>query len=43
MGIPGKVVRKATDEDVAKTISINQRYLELAQSYQRKEIVFPYG
>ncbi|MEZ6141336.1 MAG: gamma carbonic anhydrase family protein [Zavarzinella sp.] len=42
MGIPGKVVRQATDEDIAKTISINQRYLELARSYTRNEIVFPY-
>lgn len=33
MGIPGKVVRQVTDEEVARTRMINAKYLELAQAY----------
>lgn len=33
MGIPGKVVRPVTEEEVRRTQSINQRYLELARQY----------
>lgn len=33
MGIPGKVVRQVTDEEVARTRLINAKYLELAREY----------
>lgn len=35
MGIPGKVVREVTDEEVERTRWINAHYLELAQQYVR--------
>jgi carbonic anhydrase/acetyltransferase-like protein (isoleucine patch superfamily) len=35
MGIPGKVVREVTDEEVERTRRINAHYLELAQQYAR--------
>lgn len=33
MGVPGKVVREATDEDLRRTLTISAHYLELAQRY----------
>jgi len=33
MGVPGKVVREVTDEDLRRTRSICAHYLELAQRY----------
>jgi carbonic anhydrase/acetyltransferase-like protein (isoleucine patch superfamily) len=33
MGMPGKVVREVTDEDLARTLSISSHYFELAQKY----------
>lgn len=33
MGIPGRVVREVTDEDLRRTHSISAHYLELAQRY----------
>ena len=33
MGVPGKVVRPATIDEVAKTRAINARYLEMARRY----------
>jgi carbonic anhydrase/acetyltransferase-like protein (isoleucine patch superfamily) len=33
MGVPGKVVREVTDEDVRRTVSISAHYLEMAQRY----------
>ncbi|HMP01377.1 MAG TPA: gamma carbonic anhydrase family protein [Gemmatales bacterium] len=33
MGIPGKVVRAVTDEEVARTAWINAHYAELARAY----------
>jgi carbonic anhydrase/acetyltransferase-like protein (isoleucine patch superfamily) len=35
MGVPGKVVRAVTDEDLRRTLAINAHYLELAQRYTR--------
>ncbi len=37
MGIPAKVVRAVTDEEVAKTRRINANYLELAARHARHE------
>jgi carbonic anhydrase/acetyltransferase-like protein (isoleucine patch superfamily) len=33
MGVPGKVVREVTDEDLRRTQEISAHYLELAQRY----------
>lgn len=38
MGIPGKVVRAITAEEMARTRRINEHYFELAQRYVRGEI-----
>jgi carbonic anhydrase/acetyltransferase-like protein (isoleucine patch superfamily) len=35
MGIPGKVIRAVTDEELERTRRINAAYLELAQRYVR--------
>jgi carbonic anhydrase/acetyltransferase-like protein (isoleucine patch superfamily) len=35
MGIPGRVVREVTDEDLRRTQAISAHYLELAQRYAR--------
>ena len=35
MGVPGKVVRQVTDEEVERTRTICAHYLELAQRYAR--------
>ena len=35
MGVPGKVVREITAEELARTRQINASYLELAQRYAR--------
>jgi carbonic anhydrase/acetyltransferase-like protein (isoleucine patch superfamily) len=35
MGVPGKVVRAVTDEDLRRTLAISAHYLELAQRYAR--------
>lgn len=35
MGIPGKIVREVTAEELERTHSINAHYLELAQRYAR--------
>jgi len=43
MGIPGKVVRSVTEDEVERTRSINRRYLELASRYARGEIAAPFG
>jgi carbonic anhydrase/acetyltransferase-like protein (isoleucine patch superfamily) len=43
MGIPGKVVRQATPDDLAKTRSINARYIDLARRYADGTIPNPYG
>lgn len=43
MGIPGKVVRSVTADEIERTISINRRYLELAQRYATGAIAAPFG
>ena len=43
MGVPGKVVRAATDAEVEQTRSIAKRYLDLARRYADGEIARPYG
>ncbi len=35
MGVPGKVVREITAEELERTRAINAHYLELAQRYAR--------
>ncbi|HEX3151173.1 MAG TPA: gamma carbonic anhydrase family protein [Gemmataceae bacterium] len=42
MGIPGKVVRTATIDEIAKTRAINARYLEMARRYAEGRIERPY-
>ncbi len=43
MGVPGKVVRAATPEEIAKTKAINLRYREMARRYADGDIAWPYG
>lgn len=43
MGIPGRVVRPATIDEVAKTRAINARYLEMARRYADGFVDRPYG
>ncbi len=33
MGVPGRVVREVTDDDLRRTLAISAHYLELAQRY----------
>jgi carbonic anhydrase/acetyltransferase-like protein (isoleucine patch superfamily) len=40
MGLPGKVVRAATADEIANTKAINARYRELATRYAAGEITF---
>lgn len=35
MGIPGKIVRQITEEEIQRTREINAHYLEMAQRYAR--------
>ncbi len=42
MGIPGRVVRQTTVDEVAKTRAINARYLELARQYAEGRVDRPY-
>lgn len=42
MGIPGKVVRTATIDEIAKTRAINARYLEMARRYAEGRVERPY-
>ncbi len=43
MGVPGKVVRAATAEEVARTRAINARYREMARRYSEGAIAWPFG
>lgn len=43
MGVPGKVLRTVTDEEVERTRRIAANYLELARRYARGEFPFPFG
>jgi carbonic anhydrase/acetyltransferase-like protein (isoleucine patch superfamily) len=42
MGIPGKVVREVTEEELERTRSIGVHYLELAQRYVRGAYTSPW-
>jgi carbonic anhydrase/acetyltransferase-like protein (isoleucine patch superfamily) len=42
MGIPGRVVRQATIDEIARTRAINARYLELARKYAEGRLDRPY-
>ena len=35
MGVPGKVVREVTDEDLRRTLAISAHYMDMAQRYVR--------
>jgi carbonic anhydrase/acetyltransferase-like protein (isoleucine patch superfamily) len=35
MGVPGKVIREVTDEDLRRTLAISAHYLDMAQRYAR--------
>ncbi|HKB05842.1 MAG TPA: gamma carbonic anhydrase family protein [Gemmataceae bacterium] len=43
MGIPGRVVRETTIDEVARTRAINIRYLELARRYAEGRVDRPYS
>jgi len=43
VGIPGRVVRSVTDEELAKTKTLSERYRELAVAYASGTIAWPYG
>ena len=43
MGLPGKVIRTVTDEEVKRTRAIAARYLDLARRHARGEVCFPFG
>ena len=43
MGLPGKVVRAATAEEIAYTRTINARYRELARRYAAGEFEYRHG
>lgn len=43
MGIPGRVVRQVSDEELEKTRRINRRYREMAEQYAQGGIAWPYG
>jgi carbonic anhydrase/acetyltransferase-like protein (isoleucine patch superfamily) len=42
MGVPGKVVREVTDEDLRRSRAICAHYLELAQRYAQGAFVPPW-
>jgi carbonic anhydrase/acetyltransferase-like protein (isoleucine patch superfamily) len=42
MGVPGRVVREVTDEDLRRTHAISAHYLELAQRYARGAFAPPW-
>lgn len=43
MGVPGKIVRAVTDEEVERTRRISARYLELARRYVQGEFLPPWN
>ena len=42
MGMPGKVVREVTDDDLRRTLAIAAHYLDLAQRYAKGEFPAPW-
>jgi carbonic anhydrase/acetyltransferase-like protein (isoleucine patch superfamily) len=43
MGVPGRVVREVTAEEVQRTQAICAHYLELAQRHARGAVPSPWG
>lgn len=43
MGVPGKVVREATDADLARVALISKHYLEMARRHAAGEFKAPWG
>jgi carbonic anhydrase/acetyltransferase-like protein (isoleucine patch superfamily) len=43
MGVPGRVVREVTDEDLRRTHAIAAHYLEMAQRYAHGSFAPPWG
>ena len=43
MGVPGKVVREVTDDDLRRTLSIAAHYLDMAQRYAKGAFPPPWG
>ena len=43
MGVPGRIVREITEEDLRRTRSISAHCLELAQRYVRGDFPCPFG
>ena len=43
MGVPGKIVRQVTPEDLDHVRMINARYRELAADYAAGRVAYPYG
>jgi carbonic anhydrase/acetyltransferase-like protein (isoleucine patch superfamily) len=43
MGVPGRVVREVTEEDLRRTHAISAHYLELAQRYARGAFAAPWA
>jgi carbonic anhydrase/acetyltransferase-like protein (isoleucine patch superfamily) len=42
MGVPGRVVREVTDEDLRRTLATSAHYMEMAQRYARGEFPPPW-
>jgi carbonic anhydrase/acetyltransferase-like protein (isoleucine patch superfamily) len=43
MGVPGRIVREVSDEELRRTQAISAHYLELAQRYARGDFPPPWG
>jgi carbonic anhydrase/acetyltransferase-like protein (isoleucine patch superfamily) len=43
MGVPGRIVREISDEELRRTRAISAHYLELAQRYARGDFPPPWG
>jgi carbonic anhydrase/acetyltransferase-like protein (isoleucine patch superfamily) len=43
MGVPGRIVREVTEEELRRTRAISAHYLELAQRYARGDFAPPWG
>ncbi|WP_020470929.1 gamma carbonic anhydrase family protein [Zavarzinella formosa] len=43
VGVPGKVVRRVTDEEVARTKMLSDRYQNMSRRYVAGSIPLPYG
>lgn len=42
-GVPGRILRTVTDDEVARTREIAQHYVELARRHARGEVTRPFG